>query len=429
MGNYELVRAIGSGGMGVVFEAHHEALGRQVAIKVLHALAADTPKSSVVRARFLREGRAAAQVRHPHVVDVFDFGVQDGTPFLVMELVQGESLAERLEREKVLSLSDALEIILPVLSAVGELHAAGIIHRDLKPANILLGRGRGGELCPKVADFGVSRVDDGEASLTDSGVVVGTYKYMAPEQARHSRTATERADQYALGVILYECLTGQAPFEGDSPYELTHAILHAPIVPPADRNPALPRPLDAIILRALSRDAEARFECVEELGAALLAFAETGLALRWRGEFLPSTGLAAAGTIPPFTSAPVPVTTTPRRRWRFALGVVPAVAVVASLVGAAVVRRERAAELHAAVASPPPSPSVASARLPVPETEETPAPAATSASTAIMASTAPPPQPPAASRKSRPEPRSRPQKLQAEDRPDLDNGAPLLDPR
>src|SRR5580704_5720364 len=254
LGNYELVRVIGSGGMGVVYEAHHEALGRRVAIKVLHSLAPEEPKAAVAGARFLREGRAAAQVRHAHVVDVFDFGVHEGTPFLVMELVEGESLAERIDREGALPLTAALELILPILSAVSALHTDGIVHRDLKPANILIGREPSGGESAKVADFGVSRIDGDSPGLTESGVVVGSYPYMPPEQARACKTATEAADQYALGAILYECVTGKRPFEGDSPYDLTHAILHAPLIAPSERNAELPAALDAVLLRAMNRD-------------------------------------------------------------------------------------------------------------------------------------------------------------------------------
>jgi serine/threonine-protein kinase len=151
--------------MGVVYEARHRALGRRVAIKVLHANDPGLPGAAVASARFLREGRVAAQVRHPHVVDVFDIGVEDGVPYLVMELVQGETLAEKIAREGALSLATTAELLLPVVSAVAELHAAGIVHRDLKPANILLSRGRAGEIHPKVADFGVSWLDDRRGAI------------------------------------------------------------------------------------------------------------------------------------------------------------------------------------------------------------------------------------------------------------------------
>src|SRR5262249_5252348 len=150
-GKYELVRVIGAGGMGVVYEGLHRSLGRRVALKVLHERALEATLAKQAEARFLREGRAAAQVRHPHVVDVFDHGVEDGLPYLVRELVDGETLAQRLRREERLPLVDAIDLLLPIASAVAELHANGILHRDLKPANILLARGA--ETVPKVADF------------------------------------------------------------------------------------------------------------------------------------------------------------------------------------------------------------------------------------------------------------------------------------
>jgi serine/threonine-protein kinase len=271
--------------MGVVYEARHRTLGRRVAIKVLHASDPSLPGADVRAERFMREGRAAASVQHPHVVDVFDFGVDDGVPFLVMELVEGETLAQRIASERCLQLKSVVELMLPVLSAVAELHAAGIVHRDLKPANILLARCRTGESCPKVADFGVSRIDDGSAPVTDSHAVLGTYSYMAPEQGRASRAATEQSDQYALGVILYECATGTKPFVADSPYELLHAIMNAPVAAPSAKNGALPPEFDAVVLRAMSRDPAARFACVEELADALLAFARTSIACRWAAEF------------------------------------------------------------------------------------------------------------------------------------------------
>ena len=301
LGNYDLVRAIGSGGMGVVYEARHRLLGRRVAIKTLHARATASRAGDVLAARFFREGQAAAQVEHAHVVDVFDFGVEGGTPFLVMELVEGETLAQRLERERPLPLATAVEWMLPVLSAVAELHAAGIIHRDLKPANILLDTAATGEICPKVTDFGVSQIEGGPA-ITDSGAVLGTCAYMPPEQARASRAVTERSDQYALGVILYECVTGRLPFEGATPYELTHAALHESPVPPRARNPALPEIFERAVLRALSRDPADRFSCVEELAAALLPFAEPRVAARWTSEFAPAPTSEARAWIPPTTA-------------------------------------------------------------------------------------------------------------------------------
>ncbi|MFI5300290.1 MAG: serine/threonine-protein kinase, partial [Polyangiales bacterium] len=267
MGPYELVRVIGSGGMGIVYEARHRALGRRVAVKVLHARVETAASGEIASARFLREGRAAAQVRHPNVVDVFDFGVQDGVPYLAMELVDGETLAQLLSREGPLPLPRVAELLLPIIAAVAELHVAGVVHRDLKPANILLARERG-VVVPKVADFGLSRIDDGSPALTASNVVVGTYAYMSPEQARASKDTTERSDQYALGVVLYECATGGRPFTGGAPYELLHAIVHETLAPPSSRRPGLPLTFDAMVLRAMARDPADRFAAVDELGEA-----------------------------------------------------------------------------------------------------------------------------------------------------------------
>lgn len=278
LAQYELVRALGAGAMGAVYEARHRTLGRRVAIKVLHRDDAGGPDDRLAAARFLREGRAAAQVHHPHVVDVFDFGVVEGMPYLVMELVEGETLAQRLARSGAMPVATVAEIMLPVLAAVAELHAAGIVHRDLKPANILLARERSGESCPKVADFGVSRLDDGSPSMTASNAVLGTYAYMAPEQRRSSKQATELSDQYALGVILLECATGVRPpcvGPGSDPPPPTSKQSEA----------TLPQEFLALVRRATSREPRDRFACVDELGEALLAFAEPRVHERWAAEF------------------------------------------------------------------------------------------------------------------------------------------------
>jgi serine/threonine protein kinase len=285
--------------MGIVFEARHRSLGRRVAIKVLHGgFSGREPDPSQAK-RFLREGRAAAQVRHAHVVDVFDFGVENGVSFLVMELVEGETLADRIQREGALPLAEVVELLLPVVSAVSELHAAGIVHRDLKPSNILLARDSSGHVCPKVADFGVSRLSDASSAITNSGVCLGTYAYMPPEQMRDSSDPTEHIDQYALGVTLYESATGILPFSATTPFALMNAIMSDSVVPPSAKNRQLPRAFDDVVLRAMSRDARARYACVEELGEALLPFAEPGVRARWASEFqTPASRVAALRSRP-----------------------------------------------------------------------------------------------------------------------------------
>jgi serine/threonine-protein kinase len=316
--------------MGIVYEAKHATLGRRVAIKVLHAHEAGEPKSDLLAKRFLREGRAAAAVKHAHVVDVFDFGVHEGIPFLVMELLDGETLAQRIERGGAMRVEEAVELLLPIVSAVAELHAAGIIHRDLKPANILLVRDRSGTICPKVGDFGVSRLDDGSAGLTESGVVVGTCAYMSPEQALASKGVIAHSDQYALGAILYECTTGKLPFEGETAYALTHAILNAPLAPPSAKNSALSQKFDALVLRTMAREPEARFGSIEELGEALLSFAAPDVEARWTAEFCPSSSRTLP-SVAPVSASPIIAPSPAKRRWRARIGTA---AVVTSLLAA-----------------------------------------------------------------------------------------------
>jgi serine/threonine-protein kinase len=185
LGSYRITGKLGEGGMGTVYSAEHVELGKRVAIKTLrNELAANAQ----VRARFVREGRAAASVRHPHVVDVHDVGVHGEVPYLVMELLHGRDLSAHVSSAGRLPVQEVADLILPVLTAMAEAHAAGIVHRDLKPENIFLQRGSGGTWVPKVLDFGISKLRDTESmSLTGSGTLLGTPYYMAPEQASSAR--------------------------------------------------------------------------------------------------------------------------------------------------------------------------------------------------------------------------------------------------
>ncbi|HEY8087633.1 MAG TPA: serine/threonine-protein kinase [Polyangiaceae bacterium] len=335
LGAYEVVRPIGHGGMGTVYEGFHRMLARRVAIKVLSPNLALLGEG-VVQERFLREGRAAAMVDHPNVVGVYDLGVEDGTPYLVMELVEGETLAKRILRARRLSVAETTELMLGVVSAVAELHEVGILHRDLKPANILLADGPAG-VCPKIADFGVSRTTDGAGSLTESGVLLGTVAYMAPEQAGACRTSTERSDQYSLGVVLYECLTGGKPFRGSSPFDLVTEITRGVILPPSARNHDVPQELDEVVLRAMSREPEARFPSVRALGEALLPFAEPAIAARWASDLrVPSIIETLYGV-----EAPVRRRTLPPGR-RSTMAIAALVVLTAGLTAAAVYREHLA---------------------------------------------------------------------------------------
>lgn len=283
-GPYRVLRQIGSGGMGSIFEAVDTLLGHRVALKRLHPHVASRPGATL---RFLREGRAAARIRHPHVVQVLSLGEHDGRPYLAMELLEGCDLAARLAGGQPLPLQQALELIFPVIAAVAAAHDARVIHRDLKPSNVFVARGPAGKPWPKVLDFGVSKVlgTDGESAPTEADVMLGTAAYMAPEQARSVRNASFQSDQYSLAVILYQCLTGRVPFSAANDFELMMAIQSAPIAPPSQRVSALPPALDGALLRALHRKPELRFPSVRAFGASLFPYALERDRLAWTAEF------------------------------------------------------------------------------------------------------------------------------------------------
>ncbi|MCC7385739.1 MAG: serine/threonine protein kinase [Deltaproteobacteria bacterium] len=288
LGRYSIVRRLGAGGMGAVYEAIHADLKKRVAIKALAPSMVDDPDT---RARFLREGEASARIRHPHVVDVYDVGFLDGVAFLVMEYLDGEDLGARLRREKPLSDLALAEIMLPVCAAVAAAHQQGVIHRDLKPGNIFLARGQMGELVPKVLDFGISKIladkmTDGKTlGLTNTGAVLGTPYYMSPEQAHGGAALDGRSDQYSLGVILYQCSTGQRPFDAPSMYQVLHRIVQGQFDPPHAVRPDIPEALEQVILKAMAREADDRYPSVLGLGAAMLPFAGPRSRVLWEPIF------------------------------------------------------------------------------------------------------------------------------------------------
>jgi serine/threonine protein kinase len=278
-GRYVIVRPIGRGGMGAVFEAEHVHLRKRVALKTLHAPSAAFDERTIER--FLREGRAAASVRHPHVVDVTDVGVEDATPFLVMELLDGEDLAAKLQRDAPLPVDEAIDLLLPVIDAAGAMHAAGLVHRDLKPENVFLAKGLGGAIVPKVLDFGVCRLTDADARrLSSQGGLVGTPYYLSPEQV-DGADGDARSDQHALGVLLYECLCGARPYEAPTLLGLLADIRDGRFTDPRARRADLPAPLVAAMLRAMSLAPSERFESARSFGAALLPFASARAREQW----------------------------------------------------------------------------------------------------------------------------------------------------
>ena len=283
-GRYAVVRELGKGGMAQVFEGRHTELGSRVALKVMQPALAVQPLAA---GRFLREAKAASQIRHPNVVQVFDVGTEKDLPFIVMEFVDGLNLATLLAEKGPLLLAGIVDIFLPVISAVATAHAAGIIHRDLKPANLMIARRPPRAAHPIVLDFGISKMtsEELEGTLTKSESLLGTVQYMAPELTRGAKFASAASDQYALGVMLYECATGRRPFAGASYYEMMHAIVTSPVAPPSRLRPELPPEFDALVERAMHRDPAKRFPSVAALGSALLSFGDRTAWTLWEAEF------------------------------------------------------------------------------------------------------------------------------------------------
>ncbi|HYP89342.1 MAG TPA: serine/threonine-protein kinase [Polyangiaceae bacterium] len=252
-GKYRLERLLGRGGMGEVYEARHVVVGRRFAVKLLHSHAARGHDATV--SRFLREARAAGALDSPHIVAVVDFDTaDDGSPFLVMEYLPGESLAALLAREGSLPMRRALPILLQVCEGLEVAHRAGIVHRDLKPDNLFITRQRDGTELIKILDFGIAKLVDPDASgsVTQSGAVLGTPFYMAPEQARGEKSVDWRVDVYALGVLAYELLSGEKPHPGDGYNAILAHILTQPRAPLAELRPELPPALVEVVERALA---------------------------------------------------------------------------------------------------------------------------------------------------------------------------------
>jgi serine/threonine protein kinase len=271
-GKFVLLRRIGEGGVGVVFEAEDTWIGRRVAIKVLHAhLAARTD----VLARFRREARAAATIHHPNIVAVFEVGQRhDGSFFIVQELIDGETLREHMDSQGRFTPAAALEILVPIMGALASAHRAGIVHRDIKPENILLTRSIEGEIIPKLIDFGVAKMTATGDHQTLSGTLVGTPAYMSPEQAGGLLEADARTDVWAIGSVLFEMLSGGCAYQGPSGPIILARILSEAVPSLADRAPDVPLDIVNIVGRSLERDAGARFPTMTAFLEAVIEFAK-----------------------------------------------------------------------------------------------------------------------------------------------------------
>jgi serine/threonine-protein kinase len=268
-GKYRLTSLLGKGGMGSVYRGQHVVIGKLVAVKFLHA---EFAGSEEVVKRFYREAQAAAAIGHDGIIDVMDVGIApSGEPYLVMEFLEGESLADLLVRAGPLDVGAAVGIFEPALQALHAAHAKNIVHRDLKPENIFLQHREGAPPRVKLIDFGISKITagpDGE-KLTQTGSVMGTPAYMSPEQARGSTELDHRADIYSMGVILYEMLTGKLPFEGENFTEIIISILTQEPIPPREAHAEFPPEAEAVLLRSLVKDPAGRYSNALEFAEAL----------------------------------------------------------------------------------------------------------------------------------------------------------------
>jgi hypothetical protein len=300
LGRYQITRLMGRGGMGSVYEGIHRDLKKRVAIKTLHPAVAATPGA---RARFLREGEAASRIRHPNVVDVTDVGTENGIAYLVMEFLEGEDLSSLLGRVGALPFAESVDLMLPVFAAISVAHDEGVIHRDLKPENIFLARERHGRPEPKVLDFGISKLSSNGGNtlaLTGTGASMGTPYYIAPEQVRSAAGVDARSDQYALGAILYECVTGQRAHRGETIYEVIRSVGEGSFIPPRVHRPDIPPELEKAILRGMGLEPAQRFSSVRAFGRAILPLATSAARAKWAPAFAGDDGAAAraAATLP-----------------------------------------------------------------------------------------------------------------------------------
>src|SRR5665213_2533194 len=263
---YQVTHLIARGGMAMVYRAEDLLLNRPVALKILYPELSADP---LFVERFRREAQAAAKLSHPNIVPVFDWGEDEGTYFIVMELVEGRSLAEVLRGGSVLTASRTAQLAAQVAAALNYAHRNGMVHRDVKPGNILITA----DAQVKVTDFGIAQAMSSEDHLAEDGLVMGTATYFSPEQAEGA-AVDGRSDVYALGVVMYDMLVGRPPFVGDTPLEVSTQHVHGSVTPPTQINSSVPRDLEAIVMKALAKSPDLRYPTADELRADLLRFVD-----------------------------------------------------------------------------------------------------------------------------------------------------------
>src|SRR5436853_4400263 len=258
-GRYRIVRKLGAGGMANVYLAEDQELGRRVAIKILNERHANDDQFVE---RFRREAKNAAGLSHPNIVSIFDRGEAEGTYYIAMEYLDGRSLKEMITKRGPAPINVAVDYARQILAALRVAHRQGLVHRDIKPHNVLVDdEGR-----VKVTDFGIARA--GPSQMTEEGSIIGTAQYLSPEQARGTQV-DQRSDLYSLGIVLYEMLTGEVPFTGDSPVEIAMKHLSKVPEPPSRIRPEVPRDLDFVVMRALAKAPDERYASAEEMDADL----------------------------------------------------------------------------------------------------------------------------------------------------------------
>ncbi len=292
---YRLIQQVGSGGMAVIYKAQDLSLGRTVAIKILRpSLTADASFA----ARFKNEARSVANLQHPNIVTVFDFGNADATQFLVMEFIDGQDLKKIIKAESPLGLERALQFGVQLCAGIGFAHRAGIVHADIKPQNVLVTREDG----VKVTDFGIAQALTNAQPGERQAVVWGSPHYFSPEQARGERPTTA-SDVYSIGIVLFEMLTGRTPYSGKDQRELALAHLQTPVPAVTDINPNIPQPIAQIVFKTMSKDPAQRYRMADQLGNVLRAYLERGYPA---GTGMPAPVQAAPGVQAPPVTYPAP---------------------------------------------------------------------------------------------------------------------------
>jgi eukaryotic-like serine/threonine-protein kinase len=394
-GKYTIERVLGRGGMGVVVAARHLQLDDRVAIKFMHP---EVSANAEGASRFLREARASAKVKSEHIVRVFDVGVADGVHYLVMEYLEGETLAALLRQRRQLPPGEAVSLVLQACDAIAEAHARGIVHRDLKPENLFVTRRTNGTLCLKVLDFGISKIMESNElhRMTGASALMGSPSYMSPEQLSTPRDVDARSDLWSLGIVLYELVSGEVPFLAETLPQLCTQIMHTPHGP---LGPPCPPELAAIVDRALEKHPGQRWPDVPAFAAALTPFAR-GAAAPPIGVESPVGERAATDHVRTELSSHVARASSPGRAIAIGIGALAGLLCVA--IGGYTIksRRPRIAPVGAAVmASSPVAQQEAS--------NEPPAPSAPLTASAPVASVVPAP-PPSGSASTARGPRVRP---------------------